>query len=87
MRYCNTSTPTIFALSDWRGGHRLPSSENGSVTLTLKPPRGYTHLVAADDVRVAEQLGALLDKKFFAQDLPKLTPETETASELISEAV
>jgi integrase len=48
---------------------------------------GYTHLVSADDVRVAKELGALLDKEFFAQDLPKSTPNAETASELISEAV
>src|ERR1035437_2109424 len=48
---------------------------------------GYTHLVTADDVRVAGELGALLDKGFFAQDLPKLPPNEETASELISEAV
>ena len=48
---------------------------------------GYTHLVTADDVRVAGELGAILDKEFFAQDLPKLPPNVETASELISEAV
>lgn len=48
---------------------------------------GYTHLVTADDVRVAGELGALLDKEFFAQDLPKFAPNAETASELISEAV
>ena len=48
---------------------------------------GYTHLVTADDVRVAGELGALLDKEFFAQDLPKLLPNAKTASELISEAV
>jgi integrase len=48
---------------------------------------GYTHLVTADDVRVAGELGALLDKEFLAQDLLKLPPEAETASELISEAV
>jgi hypothetical protein len=48
---------------------------------------GYTHLVTADNVRVAGQLGALWDKGFFAQDLPKLPPETEKASEVISEAV
>jgi len=48
---------------------------------------GYTHLVTADDVRVAEELGAILDKEFIAQDLPKFAPEAETASELISEAV
>ena len=35
---------------------------------------GYTHLVTADDVRVAGELGALLDKEFFAQDLPKFPP-------------
>jgi hypothetical protein len=28
---------------------------------------GYTHLATADDVRVAGELGALLDKGFFAQ--------------------
>ena len=48
---------------------------------------GYTHLVTADDVRVAGELGALLDKEFLAQDLPKLPPNEETAAELISEAV
>ena len=60
--------------------------------LTLDPEQcwslmGYTHLVTADDVRVAGELGALLDKEFLAQDLPKLPPNEETASELISEAV
>ncbi len=48
---------------------------------------GYTHVVTADDVRVAGELGALLDKEFFAQDLPKFPPNAKTASELISEAV
>jgi hypothetical protein len=48
---------------------------------------GHTHLVTADDVRVAGEFGALLDKGFFAQDLPKFPPKAETASELISEAV
>jgi hypothetical protein len=52
-----------------------------------KTTMDYTHLVTADDVRVAGELGALLDKGFFAQDLPKLLPKTEKASELISEAV
>jgi hypothetical protein len=47
---------------------------------------GYTHLMTDDEVRVANELGALLDKEFFAQDLPKLTPKAEKASELISEA-
>jgi hypothetical protein len=37
--------------------------------------------------RIAGELGAPLDKEFFAQDLPKFTPNVETASELISEAV
>lgn len=46
----------------------------------------YTHLVTADDVQVANDLGALLDKGFLAQDLLKFTPETGAASELISEA-
>jgi integrase len=48
---------------------------------------GYTHLVTADDIEVAGKLGALLDKEFVAQDLPKLPPETERASESMSEAV
>ena len=48
---------------------------------------GYTHFVTADDVRVAGELGALLDKGFFAQDLPKLPPNVETASESLTEAV
>jgi hypothetical protein len=48
---------------------------------------GYTHLVTADDVRVAGELGALLDKEFLAQDLPKFSPEAETAAGLISEAI
>ena len=48
---------------------------------------GYTHLVTADDVRVAGELGALLDKEFVAQDLPKFLPNVETTSEHISEVV
>jgi integrase len=52
-----------------------------------KTTLGYTHLITSDDVRVAEQIGALLDKEFIAQDLPKLAPNAETASELISEAI
>jgi integrase len=48
---------------------------------------GYTHLVTADDVRIAGELGALLDKEFFAQDLPKSVPNVKTASELLTEAV
>lgn len=52
-----------------------------------KTTMGYTHLVTADDVRVANELGELLDKRFIAQDLPKSSPNAETASELISEAV
>jgi integrase len=35
-----------------------------------KTTMGYMHLVTADDVRVAGELGALLDKGFVAQDLP-----------------
>jgi integrase len=48
---------------------------------------GYTHLVTADDVRIAGELGALLDKEFLAQDLPKFPPNAETASGLLAEAV
>lgn len=52
-------------------------------TVTL----GYTHLVTADDVRVARELGAVLDKGFLAQDLPKFAPNAEKASALLTEAV
>jgi integrase len=55
-----------------------------------KTTMGYTHLVTADDIEVAGKLGALLDKKsneFFAQDLPKLPPDKETASGELTEAV
>ena len=48
---------------------------------------GHTHVVTADDVRVAGELGALLDRGFFAQDLPKLTPNEAMASESPPEAV
>jgi hypothetical protein len=51
-----------------------------------KTTMGYTHLVSADDVRIAGEPGALPDKEFLAQDLPKSLPETTMASELISEA-
>jgi hypothetical protein len=47
----------------------------------------YTHLVTADDIEVAGKLGALLDKEFVAQDLPKLPPDEETASGGFTEAV
>lgn len=52
-----------------------------------KTTMGYTHLVIADDVRVAGELGALLDKEFLAQDLPKFLPNVETASGSLTEAV
>lgn len=48
---------------------------------------GYTHLVTADDARIAGELGTFLDKEFFAQDLPTLSIHEETASELNPEAV
>ncbi len=47
-------------------------------------------LHASEDGRryaVVGELGALLDKGFFVQDLPKLSLDGETASELSSEAV
>ena len=46
--------------------------------------------LTADDVKVAEKLGVLLDKKsteFFAQDLPKFPPNVEMASESNSKAI
>lgn len=55
--------------------------------MDAKTTMGYTHLVTADDVRVAGELGALLDKEFLAQDLPKFPPNAETATESYSEAV
>ena len=55
--------------------------------MDAKTTMGYTHLVTADDVRVAGELGALLDKEFPAQDLPKFPPNAETATESYSEAV
>jgi hypothetical protein len=48
---------------------------------------GYTHLMTLDDMRAAEQPGALLDREFLAQDLPGSAPDVEKASELIPEAV
>jgi hypothetical protein len=42
-----------------------------------------THLAGAP----AGELGALLDRGFFAQDLPKFSPNVETASEELTEAV
>lgn len=48
---------------------------------------GYMHLVTAGDIRVAGELGALLDKGFFAQDLPKFPPNVEMASESNSKAI
>jgi integrase len=47
---------------------------------------GYTHIVTADDVWVAGELGALLYKGFFAQDLPKFPPNVDTASGVLTEA-
>ncbi len=44
---------------------------------------GYTHLRTADDVRIAGELGALLDKEFFVQDLSTLSSHAEAASERI----
>ena len=52
-----------------------------------KTTMGYTHFVSADDLRVAEELGALLDEEFVAQDLPKLRPNKGTASGELTEAV
>jgi len=36
---------------------------------------------------VAGELGALLDKGFFSQELPKLPPNVKTASESLTEAI
>ena len=35
-----------------------------------KATMGNTHLVTEDKVRVGNEIGALLDKEFFAQNLP-----------------
>jgi hypothetical protein len=37
--------------------------------------------------QIAGELGALLDKEFFAQNLPKFAANAKTASELLAEAV
>jgi hypothetical protein len=84
----------------WWGGTRLPSwqctlLDSLHAPMAVRQERlghvdattGYTHLVTADDVRVAGELGALLDEEFSAQDLPRLAPNVKTASELVSEAV
>jgi hypothetical protein len=64
----------------------------GEAPVTASPPTPVGDLTVffenlKAEAGVSEQLGALLDKEFLAQDLPKLTPNAETASELISEAV
>jgi hypothetical protein len=56
-----------------------------SVCLLLLMP--FPLLLTADEVRVAGELGARLDKEFFARDLPKLPPDVKTASGLLTEAV
>ena len=48
---------------------------------------GQKYWVTANDVRIAGELGALLDKEFLAQDLPKCPPNEETAPESLTEAV
>jgi hypothetical protein len=45
------------------------------------------HPVTADDVRIAGELGAHLDKEFLDRDLPEFAPNVETASESLTEAV
>jgi len=65
----------------------IGGSEEDLGHVDARTTMGYTHLVTADDVRAAGELGAPLGKEFFAQDLPKFPPNAETASELISEAV
>ena len=47
----------------------------------------YTHLIPADDAKVAWQIRAFLDKEFVVQDLPKSSPDRETASESMPKAV
>jgi hypothetical protein len=66
---------------------RWLSGKNGSVMWTQRRRWDTTHLVTADDIEVAGKLGALLDKKFFAQDLPKLPPDSKTTSGELTEAV
>jgi integrase len=47
----------------------------------------YTHSISGDERSTAQQLGALLEQEFLAQDCPKLIPETRMAPESNSEAV
>ena len=47
----------------------------------------YTHSISSDERSTAQQLGALLESEFLAQDCPNLMPETRMAPESSSEAV
>jgi hypothetical protein len=47
----------------------------------------YAHSISADERSTAQQLGALLEHGFLAQDCPKLPSETKTAPESHSEAI
>ncbi len=72
---------------DHHSAHGLTATSPTSGFVSRRIESRYTYLVTADDVRVAGELGALLDKEFFAQDLPRFPPNGETASGLLTEAV
>jgi hypothetical protein len=71
-----------------RNAPRLAQRLNGCTPGATWPCRRKTHAPRdSRRLRVANQLRAILDREFLAQDLPKLPPNAETASELLSEAV
>jgi hypothetical protein len=45
------------------------------------------NVATAGDIRIAGEPGALLDKGFVAQDLPRFLPKAEMASESSSKAI
>ena len=49
-----------------------------------KTTMGYTHTISADERNVAEQLGALLQQGFLAQDLPKMVTAQEANSQAVA---
>jgi hypothetical protein len=73
------STPLIFHAS----GIRMPSP----TSICDPADTAYTRFITKFEAQGAVGLDAILDKEFFAQDLPKSPPKTESASELISEGL
>jgi hypothetical protein len=55
--------------------------------VNAKATMGYTHLITSDDVRVAEQLGALLDKNGLADGCSRGSASTTKLSLLSASEV